>query len=149
VPGADVVCHCGNVGCLEAVAGGGALAARLREAGFQAADARDVVRLVRAGDTWAIQLVRQSGRELGLVLASIVNFFNPAQIVIGGDLAGAGEHLIAGVREVIYGRSLPLATQRLDIRTSALGDRAGITGAAVLVVEHVLAPEAVDQAIQH
>jgi predicted NBD/HSP70 family sugar kinase len=148
VPGSDVVCRCGNIGCLEAVAGGGALAARLRGEGLQTADARDVVRLVRAGDTWSIRLVRQSGRELGLVLASIVNFFNPSQIVIGGDLADAGEHLIAGVREMIYGRSLPLATRRLDIRPSALGARAGVTGAAAMVVDHVLAPEAVDQSVQ-
>ncbi|GAA5087248.1 putative NBD/HSP70 family sugar kinase [Thermocatellispora tengchongensis] len=148
VPASDVVCHCGNTGCLEAVAGGGALAARLREEGLEAAGARDVVRLVRAGNTWAIRLVRQSGRDLGLVLASIVNFFNPAQIVIGGDLAEAGEHLIAGIREVIYGRSLPLATQRLHIRASELGVHAGVMGAAMMIVEHVLAPESVDQSVQ-
>ncbi|GLW07145.1 sugar kinase [Microtetraspora sp. NBRC 13810] len=148
VPAADhVQCHCGNPGCLEAVAGGRALAARLREGGVEAAGGRDVVRLVRAGNTWATRLVRQSGRDIGLVLASMVNFFNPSQIVIGGDLAGAGDHLIAGVREVIYGRSLPLATQRLDIRASALADRAGVTGAAVMVIEHVLAPDAVDQTV--
>ncbi|GAA3717315.1 ROK family protein [Nonomuraea antimicrobica] len=142
-----VPCLCGNLGCLEAVAGGGALAARLREDGLDAAGSRDVVRLVRAGNARAIRLVRQSGRDIGHVLASIVNFFNPAQIVIGGDLAEAGDHLIAGVREVIYGRSLPLATQRLDIRTSSLGDRAGVAGAAVMVIEHVLAPESVDQTV--
>jgi predicted NBD/HSP70 family sugar kinase len=148
VPASDeVVCRCGNIGCLEAVAGGGALAARLRAAGAEAANSRDVVRLVRAGDTRAIQMIRQAGREVGTVLASIVNFFNPGLIVIGGDIAEAGEHLLAGVREVIYRRSLPLATQHLGIRSSELGDRAGVVGAAVMVIEHVLAPEAVDQTV--
>jgi predicted NBD/HSP70 family sugar kinase len=143
----DVVCRCGNVGCLEAVASGGALAARLRQAGVEATGSRDVVRLVRGGNTQAVQLVRQAGREIGVVLASIVNFFNPAVIVIGGDIAEAGEHILAGVREVIYSRSLPLATQHLSIRASELGDRAGVIGAAVMVIENVLSPEAVDRAI--
>jgi predicted NBD/HSP70 family sugar kinase len=143
----DVVCRCGNTGCLEAVAGGGALAARLRLAGQDTSASRDVVELVRAGNVPAIQAVRQAGREIGTVLASVVSFFNPSLIVIGGDIAEAGEHLLAGVREVVYSRSLPLATQHLGILASELGDRAGVTGAAVMVLEHVLAPEAVDQAV--
>ncbi|MFI7631690.1 ROK family protein [Microbispora rosea] len=140
-------CRCGNIGCLEAVAGGGALAARLRDLGLETADTRDVVRLVKEGNTKAVHLVRQSGREIGGVLASVVSFFNPAAVVIGGDLAEAGDHLLAGVREMVYGRSLPLATQRLSIRASELGDRAGVIGAAVTVIEHFLAPEVVDQII--
>ncbi|MEV4309874.1 ROK family transcriptional regulator [Nonomuraea sp. NPDC049624] len=143
----DVLCHCGNVGCLEALAGGAALAARISATGVPAAGGRDVVALLRAGNRDAAQLVRQAGREIGDVLATIVNFFNPAAIVIGGDLADAGEHLLAGVREAIYKRSLPLATQHLRIQVSELGDRAGVIGAAVMVLEHVLAPEAVDSAL--
>jgi predicted NBD/HSP70 family sugar kinase len=142
----DVVCRCGNTGCLEAVAGGGALAVRLRAAGEDTSTSRDVVDLVRAGNIRAIQAVRQAGREIGTVLASVVNFFNPSLIVLGGDLAEVGEHLLAGLREVIYSRSLPLATQDLGILASELGDRAGVTGAVVMMIEHVLAPEAVDQA---
>ena len=144
----DVVCRCGNVGCLEAVAGGGALAARLTEQGTEAANARDVVRLVRAGNPDATQMVRDAGRRLGDVLASCVNFFNPRVIVIGGDLGGAHEQLLAGVREVTFSRSLPLATGSLRIVPSKLGDRAGMIGAAVLVIEHVLAPEVIDHAIE-
>ncbi|GAA3445431.1 sugar kinase [Planomonospora venezuelensis] len=143
----DTVCRCGNVGCLEAVAGGAAMAARLRAAGVEAAGSRDVVRLVRAGNTQAVQLIRQTGRELGDVLASIVNFFNPSVIVVGGDIAEAGEQVLAGLREVIYSRSLPLATQHLTITSSELGDRAGVIGAAVMVVDHVLSPDTVDQAV--
>ncbi|MFC5821038.1 ROK family protein [Nonomuraea harbinensis] len=144
VPAADLaLCRCGNLGCLEAIAGGAALAARLRVEGT-----RDVVRLVRGGTAEATNLVRESGREVGLVLASIVNFFNPSVIVIGGDLAEAGEHLLAGVREIVYGRSLPLATQRLDIRASVLRDRAGVSGAAMMVIEHVLTPASVDRMVE-
>ncbi|MFI6513011.1 ROK family protein [Streptosporangium sp. NPDC050855] len=145
--GLDTVCRCGNVGCLEAVAGGAAMATRLRAEGVDAEDSRDVVRLVRAGNTQAVQLIRQAGREVGDVLASIVNFFNPAVIVVGGDISEAGEQVLAGLREVIYSRSLPLATQHLTITASELGDRAGMIGAAVMVIEHVLAPGSVDRSI--
>ena len=144
----DVVCRCGNIGCLEAVAGGGALAARLTEQGKKADNARDVVGLVRAGDPAATQAVREAGRLLGEVLASAVNFFNPRVIVIGGDLGGAHEQLLAGIREVTFRRSLPLATGALRIVPSELGDRAGVIGAAVLVIEHVLAPDVIDHAIE-
>jgi hypothetical protein len=55
--------------------------------------------------------------------------------------------LLAGVREVAFGRSLPMATRDLRMGCSQLGDRAGVIGAAIMVVEHVLAPETVDRAI--
>ncbi|MEU8380404.1 ROK family protein [Streptosporangium sp. NPDC048865] len=143
----DTVCRCGNVGCLEAVASGAAMAAKLSAEGVEAEDSRDVVRLVRGGNTHAVQLIRQAGREVGDVLASIVNFFNPSVIVVGGDISEAGEQVLAGLREVIYSRSLPLATQHLTITASELGDRAGVIGAAVMVIEHVLAPGSVDRSV--
>jgi predicted NBD/HSP70 family sugar kinase len=145
VPGNQEICRCGNQGCLEAVAGGGAMAARLRAEGIEAANSRDVVRQVRDGRPEAMQLVRQAGRELGEVLAASVNFFNPGVIVIGGDIAHADEHLLAGVREVVYQRAVPLGTRSLRIVRSALDDRAGVIGAAVMVIEHVLAPDVVDR----
>ena len=63
---------------------------------------QDVVRLVRGGDAAAVQVVRQAGRDLGEVVATLVNLINPSAIVIGGSLADAGESLLAGIREVVY-----------------------------------------------
>ena len=144
----DVVCRCGNIGCLEAIAGGQALAQRLAEMGEDASHSRDVVRLVRGGHAGAIRMVRDAGRTLGEVLAGTVNFFNPAVIVIGGDIAEAHAQLLAGVREGIFSRSLPLATRDLRIVPCRLGDRAGVIGAAIMAIEHVLAPDAVDRSLQ-
>jgi predicted NBD/HSP70 family sugar kinase len=141
----DAVCRCGNVGCLEAVASGAAVASRLRDAGVDAASSRDVVALVRGGSVLATQLVREAGRTVGEVLASAVSLLNPSVIVIGGSLAAAGDPLLAGVREVVYRRSLPLATAHLRIVQSSAGDLAGVVGAAVLAIDEVLAPDAVDQ----
>ncbi|GAB3106651.1 ROK family protein [Streptomyces calidiresistens] len=138
--GAELPCRCGNVGCLEAVAGGSALARRLTELGSPVRTSGEVAALARGGSVAALTLVRQAGRDIGEVLATAVSLFNPSVIVIGGALSVAGEHLIAGVREVVYQRSLPLATRDLRIVQSRAGERAGIHGAALMVVEHALGP---------
>ncbi|MDO9354906.1 MAG: ROK family protein, partial [Solirubrobacteraceae bacterium] len=109
---------------LEALASGSALAIALREAGHDVHSASDVVDLVRAGNAAAIEATRQAGRDVGEVLATVVNLLNPSIIVLGGSIARAGEHLLAGVREVVYRRSIPLATQHLAIVQSQAGDRA-------------------------
>lgn len=145
VPGGRAeLCHCGNTGCLEAVASGGALVRALRTAGTDVTTSADVVDLVRSGDRRATALLRDAGRDLGAVLAGCVNLLNPSTIVIGGVLVQAGEHLLAGVREVVYRRSLPLATKQLRIVTASTAGRAGLLGAGRVVADHVLAPAAVD-----
>ena len=144
----DVLCGCGNVNCLEAVAGGRALARRLSALGLDAAGSRDVVAHVRSGEPRAVVAVREAGRLIGEVLAACVNMLNPSVIVIGGDMADAHEQLLAGIREVTFQRSPPLATQTLQTASSRLGDRAGITGAAIMVIEHILAPDVVDRTLQ-
>jgi len=140
-------CTCGNSGCLETIAGGNALAAALTAAGVPAANVHDVAARLHDGDRTAIALVRDAGRDIGDVLAAIVDFLNPSIIVFGGEIADAGDELIAGVRSVVYERSQPLATRRLAIGHSAAGVRAGVVGAAVMAIEHILAPAAVDEAL--
>lgn len=144
---AEIPCRCGNMGCIEAIAGGQSIARALTEAGLEATSSGDVVALVRAGDVTASQAVRQAGRDLGTVLAAAVSLLNPSIIVVGGQVAEAGDHLIAGIREVVYQRSLPLATQHLRIVTSQTGRAAGVLGASAMAVDHVLSAEAIDAVV--
>ena len=139
----DVLCHCGNTGCVEAVASVSAIARALRELGIEAADAQDVVRLAGQGNPVVRRQVRLAGRQIGEVLASIVSFHNPDTIVVGGILAQLHEELLADIRGVIYRRALPLATRTLAIEASVLGERAGVLGAARLAVRHLLSPEGI------
>lgn len=139
--GNGVLCSCGNTGCLEAIASGPAIARALETEGLRAPTGPDVIDLVQAGDLQAIQAVRQAGRDLGVVLNSCVSFLNPSLITIGGSMARAGEHLIAGVREVVYGRSMPLATRNLRIEQSRAGADAGVIGASLLAIENALSPD--------
>lgn len=138
--GDGVQCQCGNHGCLEALASGPAIAASLRRAGLGTNTTADVIDLVKAGNTEAIQAVRQAGRDLGEVLSTCVSLMNPSVIALGGSMSRAGEHLIAGVREAVYSRSMPLATEHLQIVPSLAAARAGILGASALAVHHALSP---------
>ena len=142
------MCRCGNVGCLEAVASGPAIAGQLRATGVEATSSHDVVALARGGSALANRLLREAGRAIGEVLASAVSLLNPSVIVVGGTVAEAGDPLLAGVREIVYRRSLPLATAQLRIVPAAAGDLAGVVGAAVLVADEVLAPAAVDRFVR-
>ena len=137
-----VVCRCGNIGCLEALAGGeaigraGAAAAvegrstRLTTALDQrgTVTAEDVARAASFGDPVAVALLQEAGRRVGSMLASVVNFFNPSLIVIGGGVANSPDLLLASIRETVYRRSLPLATRELFIQRSSLGGLAGVIG---------------------
>ncbi|MEV4833539.1 ROK family transcriptional regulator [Nonomuraea sp. NPDC049486] len=138
----DRVCTCGSRGCVASLASGHAIATDLGRD-----TSRDVVRLVHSGDPAAIARVQEGGRTLGVVLATAVSLLNPGVLVLAGDMAETGEHYLTGIRESVYRRSLPYTTRNLDIVTSSLGDRAGIVGTAVIVMEHVLSPRAVDAAL--
>ena len=131
------LCRCGNAGCVEAYAGGWAIVRDLAASGREVATVGEVLRLIQAGDAAARRRVRDAGRVLGASVASAVSLLNPAEVIIGGQLAAAGEDLLAGVREKVAARSLPLATQGLVIRTSHLGQLAGVVGLAAAVAETV------------
>jgi len=148
-------CACGNTGCLEAFFGGAALArdataaakagrsavlkALLDERGVLTA--AEVAVAAAQGDAVAVQLVRDGGRRVGHVLASLVSFFNPGLIVIGGRVSRLGHVLLAEIRAVVYRRSLPLATGNLPLVLSELGDSAGVIGCARLISDGVYAAE--------
>jgi predicted NBD/HSP70 family sugar kinase len=158
----DVICRCGNIGCLEALAGGEAIgrageaaaregrSPRLRTALDQrgTVTAEDVARAASAGDPVAVALLGSAGRRIGSVLASVVNFFNPSLIVIGGGVANSPDQLLAAIRESVYRRSLPLATRDLLIQRSSLGGLAGVIGASSMVVDQLFSRDAIGRWIE-
>jgi predicted NBD/HSP70 family sugar kinase len=145
--GDDVACQCGNYGCLEAVAGAPSIINNVVAAGLPIRNTSDLIDAVKRSKVEAIQAVRQAGRNIGEVLSTCVSLMNPEIIVIGGSLASAGEHLIAGVREVVYGRSMPLASENLSIVQSKAGKEVGIIGASVMAIDHVLDADTIDQMV--
>lgn len=139
----DLPSHGDEGADLEALASAPAMARWISERGVAAATGDDVAQLERCGNPVAIDVIRQAGRDLGAVLATCVNLLNPSVVVIGGSAARAGEHLLAGVREVVYGRSTPLATENLTIAASRAGETGGVLGAAIMVIQNTLDADAV------
>jgi predicted NBD/HSP70 family sugar kinase len=138
----DALCRCGSYGCLAAVASGRALAGQLDAAGIPTASGSDVRSHLAAGHPDAVRLAREAGRRVGEVLVTVVTVLNPGVLMIAGELAGSP--FVTGVRELLYQRAMPRTTAHLEVVTSRLGDRAGLRGAAGIVVEHLYAPERAD-----
>ncbi|WP_068674920.1 MULTISPECIES: ROK family protein [unclassified Variovorax] len=146
------LCHCGNLGCVEAMAAGPAItrmAVHAAEAGESRAlaerlraqgglDAVDVGQASRAGDAAANAIVQRAGQLIGQMLASIVNFFNPSHVFIGGGITRIGPLFLAALRQSVYHRSLALSTRHLEIQYTPLGAQAGLVGAGVLAMHETL-----------
>lgn len=145
-------CHCGNLGCVETMAGGPAMAAAAIEAARAGQSPRlaavlaeqgglklrDVAEASRAGDTSAHAIVQRAGTLIGQMLASVVNFHNPSHVFIGGGVQRIGPLFLAAVRQSVYHRSLALSTRHLEIQYTPLGEKAGLIGAGVLAMQEGL-----------
>ena len=146
------VCTCGNRGCFEAMAAAPAIALKAERCAREGLSqilsevlsergelsAKDVGEAASLGDYHALEIIRETGRLVGRVLATLVSTLNPSLIVIGGGVANIGHSLLAEIRSAVYSRSLPLATRNLPIVLSELDQVAGVTGASVLAAEGVL-----------
>jgi glucokinase-like ROK family protein len=140
-------CKCGNYGCLEAMAGGRAIAQRAElaiRAGQrttladlppgQEITAKDVARAAMAGDVISQQLLSDAGRHIGSALASLINLLNPALIVVGGGVAEAGDFLMGPIQEAVQQRSLRASLQATRIDRAALGRHSVSMGAVSLAL---------------
>jgi glucokinase-like ROK family protein len=146
-------CHCGNQGCVEAMAAAPAMARMAMEAVERGESAmlaerlqatgtlttEDVAQASKAGDVAANAIIQRAGSLVGQMLASIVNFFNPSHVFIAGRVTDMGPLFLASVRQSVYHRSLALSTRHLEIQYAPLADDAGVVGAGVLAMQQSLA----------
>ncbi|MFE9428839.1 ROK family protein [Kitasatospora sp. NPDC006697] len=132
-----VPCPCGSRGCLEQYAGEAAV---LREAGLTAGG--DPVVLLaeraRAADPAALRALERAGRALGLALASAVNLVDPDGLVLGGAYAELAEWLLPAVRAELAARVTVRPWRPDTLRSSALGRRGALLGAALLTVRRII-----------
>ncbi|GAA2017704.1 ROK family transcriptional regulator [Nocardioides kribbensis] len=139
-----LLCRCGATGCLESLAGGWALVNTMVDEGHDVRHVRDLVQLALDGDTLARQLLRQSGRHLGEVLATAVNLLHPGLVVVGGDMGAAFDLYTAGIRETVYARAAASVVRDLRFAPATHGESAGLVGCAALAIDAALTPAAVD-----
>jgi predicted NBD/HSP70 family sugar kinase/biotin operon repressor len=122
------VCRCGNRGCLVTVAGGAALTAALRQTHGSEVTLDELIALAHARDPGASRLINDAGQAVGRVLASVCSVLDPALVIIGGELAPAGEPLLASVRDSLdrwispaLGRTYPVVLGELRAKAEVLG----------------------------
>lgn len=145
-------CRCGSFGCLEAIAGIGALEAGARRAiaqgGFSQAlsltggeldrlTGWHVLQAARDGDKMSVALVERVATYLGLGLANLANLFNPSLIVLDKRLSLAGDQFLEQIQHVVQRQALGHVTETLQFRYASLGNEAGLLGPALLVVERI------------
>lgn len=149
------LCACGNRGCLTTLIGTPALFTRARKLGIDGDDdplrVDHVIDAARAGELDAVRLFASVGEELGLAVAGMLNLLNPSTVVIGGDLARAGELLLGPLRTAVRGRALFSSIANTRIVGTELGSRAIAVGASTLALREALDdrslfPDAVDAA---
>jgi predicted NBD/HSP70 family sugar kinase/biotin operon repressor len=128
------VCRCGNRGCLETVAAAPALLSLLRESHGDDLALGGLLELAARGDLGTRRVLQDAGLAIGRALAVAVNLLNPELVVVGGDLALAGEPLLEGVRESLNRYALPAAAEAARVTGGVLGDRAEVLGALALVI---------------
>lgn len=139
--------HSGDELDLEAIASGPAIGAMLSSGGRASLTTQEVIDRIRIGDADAIAAARAAGRSIGEIVSICVSVLNPTTVVVGGAMGISVEELIAGIREVVYKRAIPLATQHLNIVPARGGQDAGIRGATLMVVEDRLSASAIDELV--
>ncbi|BBL80919.1 sugar kinase [Rubrobacter xylanophilus] len=144
-------CGCGRYGCLEAFVGRAAIARRARRlfslsgrsgisgVPLEEVKAEHVIRAACEGDELAAQVIRETGRYLGVGIANVANLFDPSLVVVGGSTAVAGDLLLEPAREVLRERGLGGIGEEVQVLSSRLGEDAGAVGAAALVLQELFA----------
>ena len=154
----EIMCHCGKKGCLETEVSGYAIHRKLLErirqgqtsvlsprvANGQPISTLDIVcAATHNEDPLCIELIEQTGAELGRQLANLINIFNPEAVIVGGVLALADEYFLSPIRSAIRKYSLKLMCKDIEVLVSANPLKAGMIGAC-MVARQAFFPQKVE-----
>jgi predicted NBD/HSP70 family sugar kinase len=130
---AGPICRCGNRGCLEVFAGADGLLEPLRRHRDGPLTLRAAIALAAEGDAGAQRAIADAGRALGLAVAGVCNLLAPQRVIVGGELAQAGDVLLTPMRDCVR-RSAIASARQTPISAGVLGERAEVLGAVALVL---------------
>jgi predicted NBD/HSP70 family sugar kinase len=148
----EILCHCGKKGCLETEASGQSLVRKFREKikqGYTSSALKkkkdlseinllDIITAANNEDMLSIELLAEVGEKLGKGLAVLINLFNPELLILGGTLSETGDYIRLPIKSAINKYSLSLVNNDTQLRTSRLGEKAGVMGACLLARNKVL-----------
>jgi glucokinase len=141
-----LVCNCGNRGCLETVAAGPAITAAaaqavivrkptciadLVEGDLNRISPAVVIQAARQGDHVALAIIDRAGMYIGIAIVNTLVTTSPSRVLIGGGVAAAGELLLEPIRRTVKERTFMVPVEQVEILPTALGDNAGLLGAAL------------------
>lgn len=135
----------GRLQRLEEIASGGVIRTELIRRGYKVRTSKDIVKLARVGDPEVLRLLSETGTIIGAALADIVGLLNPQAVIVGGNLAGAGEAFVASIREAIFAGARDYALKGLVVEPSRLGSIAGVTGASLIAQDALFAPDRISK----
>jgi glucokinase-like ROK family protein len=148
----DIICHCGKKGCLETEASGFGLLQKIKTKMAEGVSTSllknnkniddinllQVIEAIKSEDTLCIEILAEIGEKIGKGLATLINIFNPELLILGGTLSETGDYLRIPVKSAINKYSLSLVNNDTQLKTSTLGERAGIMGACLIARSKVL-----------
>jgi predicted NBD/HSP70 family sugar kinase len=128
------ICRCGNRGCLETVASPVAVAALLERSMSRPISIATLLELVAQHHRGARRAIADAGEAVGTALAALVNILNPQLLLVGGELAAAGDILLDPIRAAIERHSIAPASAAVRVAAGTLGPRAEVLGAAAQIL---------------
>jgi predicted NBD/HSP70 family sugar kinase len=134
---AGPVCRCGNRGCLETFVSARHILALLQQSHGADLSMPKVVQLAQRGDLGCRRVIADAGRQIGTGVANLCNLLNPRRVILGGDLAEAGDLVLDPIRESVARYAIPSAARQLSVVPGTLGGRAEVLGALALVMSEM------------
>jgi predicted NBD/HSP70 family sugar kinase len=131
------VCRCGNRGCLETFVGSRHVLNLLSSSHGTDLTLSKVVQLAQRGDLGCRRVLADVGRQIGTGVANLCNLLNPRRVILGGDLAEAGDLVLDPIRESVARYAIPSAARQLSVVPGTLGGRAEVLGALALVMSEM------------
>ncbi len=148
----EIICSCGKKGCLETEVSGIAIEDKmcreiekgvntiLREQYAQRKSIHidDIIAAAKNDDNLSIELIEEAGEKVGKAVAFLINTFNPETVIVGGNLAMAGDYIMLPLKSATNKYSLNLVYKDTKFRLSKMSENAGAWGVAMLIRNKII-----------
>lgn len=148
----EVICSCGKKGCLETEVSGVAIEEKmcreiekgvntiLREKYVQQKRIHidDIIAAAKNDDNLSIELIEEAGEKAGKAVAFLLNTFNPETVIVGGNLAAAGDYIMLPLKSATNKYSLNLVYKDTKFRVSKMPENVGAWGVAMLIRNKII-----------